>query len=174
MVHPRDCMYFPFTTAQRPRRFRAPTALLMAISGAWQMILVLVSDGAEARPHATPIPRALRSSTTHFPSAPRRSWVASQRIAAKIFFAGGAARWHPVWADRFSSTRPSAPGRRAESTAGTSSSALSRSKRPSDGLPAASRRPHGLGHRRSRPRLHGLDLLYVSDGSLFPPTLLRA
>src|SRR4029450_1490687 len=95
------CMYFPFTTAKSLAGFGAEHSALMADFRRLQMILVLVSEQAE---EGNPItPDADGNPVLHYTLSERTldALVASQRIAAKIFFAGGAARVHAPAADRF-------------------------------------------------------------------------
>jgi choline dehydrogenase-like flavoprotein len=95
------CMYFPFTTAKSLAGFGAPHSALMADFRRLQMILVLVSDEAEAENRITADSDG--NPVLHYKLSERTldALVASQRIATKIFFAGGAARVHAPAADRF-------------------------------------------------------------------------
>src|SRR5215831_11245726 len=86
------CMYFPFTTAKSLAGFGAPHSAMMTDFRRLQMILVLVSDEAEADNRI--IPDAEGNPVLHYSLSERTldALVTSQRIAARIFFAGGAGR----------------------------------------------------------------------------------
>jgi long-chain-alcohol oxidase len=162
------CMYFPFTTAKSLAGFGAPHSALMADFRRLQMILVLVSDLAEAANRI--IPDGDGNPILHYTLSERTlaALVASQRIAAKIFFAGGAARVHAPAADRF--VIEQADRDRVDTL-------ISRQYLKLGKISIASAHPMGgcrIGMDRTtsvtndRGQVHGLDWLYVADGSLFP------
>ena len=162
------CMYFPFTTAKSLAGFGAPHSALMADFRRLQMILVLVSDQAEADNRITP--DADGNPVLHYKFSERTldALVASQRIAAKIFFAAGAARVHAPAADRFvieqaDRERVDALIDRRHLKLGKISIA---SAHPMGGCRIGTNRKNSVTNNRGK--VHGLDWLYVADGSLFP------
>jgi choline dehydrogenase-like flavoprotein len=162
------CMYFPFTTAKSLAGFGAPHSALMADFRRLQMILVLVSDGAEAANRITADSEG--NPVLHYTFSERTldALVASQRIAAKIFFAGGAARVHAPAADRFlidqaDRSRVDALIDRRHLKLGKISI---QSAHPMGGCRIGAGRTDSVTDDRGK--VHGLDWLYVADGSLFP------
>jgi choline dehydrogenase-like flavoprotein len=162
------CMYFPFTTAKSLAGFGAPHSALMADFRRLQMILVLVSDSAEAANRI--IADSEGNPVLHYTFSERTldALVASQRIAAKIFFAGGAARVHAPAADRFlidqaDRSRVDALIDRRHLKLGKISI---QSAHPMGGCRIGADRTNSVTDDRGR--VHGLDWLYVADGSLFP------
>lgn len=162
------CMYFPFTTAKSLAGFGAPHSSLMADFRRLQMILVLVSDHAEAGNRITA--DADGNPVLHYKFSERTlaALVASQRIAAKIFFAAGAGRVHAPAADRFlieqsDRERIDALIDRRHLKLGKISIA---SAHPMGGCRIGTDRMTSVTDDRGK--VHGLDWLYVADGSLFP------
>jgi choline dehydrogenase-like flavoprotein len=162
------CMYFPFTTAKSLAGFGPQHSAIMADFRRLQMILVLVSDEAEAANRITP--DADGNPVLHYSFSERTldALVTSQRTAARIFFAGGAARVHAPAADRFLIER--ADRDKVDHL-------IDRPHLKLGKLSIASAHPMGgcrIGVDRAtsvandRGQVHGLDWLYVADGSLFP------
>jgi choline dehydrogenase-like flavoprotein len=132
------------------------------------MILVLVSDQAEAENRITP--DAEGNPVLHYSFSERtlEALVASQQIAARIFFAGGAARVHAPAADRFviekaDCDRLDALIDRKYLKLGKISIA---SAHPMGGCRIGTDTANSVTNDRGK--VHGLDWLYVADGSLFP------
>jgi choline dehydrogenase-like flavoprotein len=162
------CMYFPFTTAKSLAGFGAEHSALMSDFRRLQMILVLVSDEAEADNRITPDSEG--NPVLHYSFSERTldALVVSQRKAAEIFFAAGAGRVHAPAADRFLIER-------AES--GKVDQLIDRRHLKLGKISIASAHPMGgcrMGNGAAssvtddRGKVHGLDWLYVADGSLFP------
>jgi choline dehydrogenase-like flavoprotein len=162
------CMYFPFTTAKSLAGFGAPHSALMADFRRLQMILVLVSDSAEAANRITADSEG--NPVLHYAFSERTldALVASQRIAAKIFFAGGAARVHAPAADRFLIDQ--ADRHRIDALIDRRHLKLGKisiqSAHPMGGCRIGADRTDSVTDDRGK--VHGLDWLYVADGSLFP------
>ncbi|GEP56632.1 GMC family oxidoreductase N-terminal domain-containing protein [Reyranella soli] len=162
------CMYFPFTTAKSLAGFGAEHSALMADFRRLQMILVLVSDQAEEGNRITP--DADGNPVLHYTLSERTldALVDSQRIAAKIFFAGGAARVHAPAADRFLIDKADSDQvdqliDRRHLKLGKISIA---SAHPMGGCRIGTDPKNSVTNDRGK--VHGLDWLYVADGSLFP------
>jgi choline dehydrogenase-like flavoprotein len=162
------CMYFPFTTAKSLAGFGAEHSAMMGDFRRLQMILVLVSDDAEADNRITP--DADGNPVLHYSFSERTldSLVTSQQIAANIFFAAGAGRVHAPAADRFLIER---------ADSGKVDRLIDRRHLKLGKISIASAHPMGgcrMGNdgatsvTNNRGKVHGLDWLYVADGSLFP------
>ena len=162
------CMYFPFTTAKSLAVFGVPHSAMMSDFRRLQMILVLVSDPAEADNRITPDSDG--NPVLHYSLSERTldALVTSQRIAAKIFFAGGAGRVHAPAADRFLIERADQDKvdkliDRRHLKLGKISIA---SAHPMGGCRIGTDPSNSVTNDRGK--VHGLDWLYVADGSLFP------
>jgi choline dehydrogenase-like flavoprotein len=162
------CMYFPFTTAKSLIGFGAEHSAMMADFRRLQMILVLVSD--EALPTNRIAADKAGDPVLHYDVSDQTldAFVKSQRVAAEIFFAAGAERVHAPSSSRFVIER--ADKDHLASLIDRAHFKLGRisieSAHPMGGCrmgkdPATSvTNPWG--------KVHGLDWLYVADGSLFP------
>jgi choline dehydrogenase-like flavoprotein len=162
------CMYFPFTTAKSLAGFGAEHSALMHDFRRLQMILVLVSDEAAAGNRITP--DADGNPVLHYSFSERTldALVISQAVAANIFFAAGAARVHAPAADRFLIERADRDRvyqliDRRHLKLGKISIA---SAHPMGGCRMGN--DHATSVTDDRGKVHGLDWLYVADGSLFP------
>lgn len=162
------CMYFPFTTAKSLAGFGAQHSATMADFRRLQMILVLVSDPAmptnriEVDSSGNPV--------LHYDLADEvlDAFVKSQKIAARIFFAAGAERVHAPASGHFLIEREDEP---------QLDSLIDRSHLQLGKVSVASAHPMGGCRMGDDPatsvtdvwgKVHGLDWLYVADGSLFP------
>src|SRR5262245_1280338 len=162
------CMYFPFTTAKSLAGFGAEHSAMMADFRRLQMILVLVSDEAEADNRITPDADGKPVLRYSFSDRTLDALVTSQRIAARIFFAGGAARVHAPAGESFLIERSEQDKidrliDRRHLRLGKVSIA---SAHPMGGCRIGSDAMTSVTNDRGQ--VHGLDWLYVSDGSLFP------
>jgi long-chain-alcohol oxidase len=162
------CMYFPFTTAKSLTGFGAQHSAMMADFRRLQMILVLVSDPAL---HGNRIAvDDAGNPVLHYDLAGEvlDAFVSSQRAAARIFFAAGAERVHAPASNRFLIERASE---------GEIDSLIDRAYLKLGKISVASAHPMGGCRMGDDPatsvsdvwgKVHGLDWLYVADGSLFP------
>jgi choline dehydrogenase-like flavoprotein len=162
------CMYFPFTTAKSLAGFGPEHSAMLADFRRLQMILVLVSDPALADNRIEPDEEGNPVLHYDLPEPVLNAFVKSQRIAARIFFAGGAERIHAPASGRFLIERPDEP--RLEAL-------IDREHLKLGKISVASAHPMGGCRMGSDPatsvtdawgKVHGLDWLYVADGSLFP------
>lgn len=162
------CMYFPFTTAKSLAGFGAEHSAMMADFRRLQMILVLVSDPAVATNRI--IADDAGDPVLHYEmdDQVRNAFVTSQRVAANIFFAGGAERVHAPAAGRFLIERADTD---------KLASLIDRTHLKLGKISIASAHPMGGCRMGGDPatsvtdawgKVHGLDWLYVADGSLFP------
>jgi hypothetical protein len=95
------CMYFPFTTAKSLAGFGAEHSRMMSDMRRLQMILVLVSDRADAGNYIT-VDRAGGPILHYsFPDDILDAFIKAQVEAAKIFFAAGAKFVHAPASGRF-------------------------------------------------------------------------
>src|SRR5260221_7530086 len=162
------CMYFPFTTAKSLAGFGAAHSAMMADFRRLQMILVLVSDPALADNRIEPDGEGNPLLHYALPEPVLDAFVKSQRIAARIFFAGGAERVHAPASGQFLIERADEP--RLEAL-------IDRPHLKLGKVSVASAHPMGGCRMGADPatsvtdawgKVHGLDWLYVADGSLFP------
>jgi len=162
------CMYFPFTTAKSLVGFGAAHSAMMADFRRLQMILVLVSD--EARATNRIVPDASGDPVLHYDVAEETltAFVKAQKAAARIFFAAGAERVHAPSSDRFTIERTDSE--KLDSIIDRAHFKLGR-------ISIESAHPMGGCRMGTDPatsvtdawgKVHGLDWLYVADGSLFP------
>jgi len=162
------CMYFPFTTAKSLTGFGAQHSAMMSDFRRLQMILVLVSDPAAEENHISA--NEAGDPVFHYEIADEvlDAFVSSQKAATRIFFAAGAERVHAPASNRFVIERESA---------GQIDSLISRAYMKLGKISVASAHPMGgcrMGDNAATSvtdvwgKVHGLDWLYVADGSLFP------
>lgn len=162
------CMYFPFTTAKSLIGFGAPHSRMMADFRRLQMILVLVSDAAMATNRI--VTNDFGEPVLHYDISEETlaAFVKAQKVAAEIFFAAGAERVHAPSSDRFVIEH---------ADRGELSSIIDRSHFKLGKISIESAHPMGgcrMGSEQSTSvtdawgKVHGLDWLYVADGSLFP------
>lgn len=162
------CMYFPFTTAKSLIGFGAEHSGLMRRFDRLQMILALIHDQALWRNRVTVDRYGAPHVDYHFTDAVLEAFVAAMRVAARIFFAAGAARVHAPAAARFLIERDAKD--RLDALIARRHLKLGRiciqSAHPMGGCcmgtdPRSSvTTPQG--------RVHGLPWLHVADASLFP------
>jgi long-chain-alcohol oxidase len=162
------CMYFPFTTAKSLAGFGREHSALMADMRRLQMILALVSDPAEATNRISADDGGDPVVHYNFSERVLDSLVVSQREAARIFFAAGADLVHAPASDNFVIAR---------ADAGELDQRIARKHLKLGKVSVASAHPMGGCRMGTDPRtsvtdvwgkVHGLDWLYVADGSLFP------
>ncbi|HUK11977.1 MAG TPA: GMC family oxidoreductase [Thermoanaerobaculaceae bacterium] len=95
------CMYFPFVTAKNLIGFGAEHAELMRRMDRMQMILVLATDPALPDNRVTVDRDGAPVVSYRFTDGVLDALVASQRAAARIFFAAGCTRVHAPAGERF-------------------------------------------------------------------------
>ena len=162
------CMYFPFTTAKSLAGFGREHSALMADIRRFQMILALVSDTAESSNRITADKQGNPVVHYEFTKPVLDALVGSQREAARIFFAGGAERVHAPSAESFVIERNDAD--RIDQLVARRHLKLGKvsiqSAHPMGGCRM------GVDPAKSVTdiwgKVHGLDWLYVADGSRFP------
>jgi len=162
------CMYFPFTTAKNIASFGPPHALFLEDFRRLQMILVLASDRAIEENRigidGDGNPRIFYTVTDEV----RQSFVAAQRVAARIFFAAGAEYVHVPGASVPVLARDMQDG--LEQLITLEEFRLGKVPISSAHMMGGCRmgRSSGDSVTDGRGRVHGVAWLYCADSSLFP------
>jgi choline dehydrogenase-like flavoprotein len=162
------CIYFPFTTAKNMVGFGPAHSAMMADFRRLQMILVLVSDPALAANRITVNRNGDPVLEYRMGDLVLNAFVKSQMVAARIFFAGGAERVHAPASPQFVIERPEQD--RIDQL-------IDRAHLQLGKISVSSAHPMGGCRMGAGPatsvtnewgKVHGLNWLYVADGSLFP------
>jgi choline dehydrogenase-like flavoprotein len=162
------CMYFPFTTAKNLIGFGAEHAELMSRMDRMQMILVLAVDPAQRDNRVTVGRDGEPVVDYRLTDGVMDALVASQRAAARIFFAAGCRRVHAPAGARFFITAEDA-GRIDELITRTPFK-LGKVSISSAHLMGGCRMGANAGDSVTDAwgQVHGVPWLFVADGSLFP------
>jgi choline dehydrogenase-like flavoprotein len=162
------CMYFPFTTAKNLIGFGAEHAELMAAFDRLQMILVLATDAALAHNRVTVDHDGEPVVQYTFSDGVLDALVASQKAAARIFFAAGCRRVHAPGGESFFIGRDEAD--RLDELITRRGFKLGKVSISSAHVMGGCRM--GTAHADSVTdawgQVHGVPWLFVADASLFP------
>ncbi len=162
------CMYFPFTTAKNLIGFGAEHAELMSRMDRMQMILVLAVDPALPGNRITVDGDGEPVVDYRFTDGVLDALVASQRAAARIFFAAGCRRVHAPAAASFFIT--AADAGRIDELITREPFKLGKVSISSAHLMGGCRMGADAGGSVTDAwgQVHGVPWLFVADGSLFP------